>query len=128
MVELTLCVKVTTRTSACSDFTTDVSDAAEFLINRNLAATDFISEILKFYHEMIVKNNKIKATGCNDMGRFMKFGRRNNSTITYTKDEPYAICFYLFNLFEEKSNLNVIEDNDEAIRLFLENTDRLNKN
>ena len=61
------------------------------------------------------------------MGRFMKFGRRNNSTITYTKDEPYAICFYLFNLFEEKSNLNVIEDNDEAIRLFLENTDRLNK-
>ena len=68
---------------------------------------------------MIVKNNKIKANGGNDMGRFMKFGRRNNSTITYTKDEPYAICFYLFNLFEKKSNLNVIEDNDEAIRLFL---------
>ena len=36
--------------------------------------TNFISEILKFYHEMIVKNNKIKANGGNDMGRFMKFG------------------------------------------------------
>lgn len=51
----------------------------------------------------------------------------NNSSITYTKDEPYAICFYLYNLFEEKSNSTVINDNDEAIKIFLENTENLNK-
>ncbi len=51
----------------------------------------------------------------------------NNSSITYTKDEPYAICFYLYNMFEEKSNLNVMNDNDEAIKLFLEHTENLNK-
>ena len=51
----------------------------------------------------------------------------NNSSITYTKDEPYAICFYLYNLFEEKSNSAVINDNDEAIKIFLENTENLNK-
>ena len=61
------------------------------------------------------------------MDRYMKLGKRNSSSITYTKDEPYAICFYLFYLFEEKSNLNVIEDNDEALKLFIENADRLNK-
>ena len=61
------------------------------------------------------------------MGRYMKLGIRNSSSITYTKDEPYAICFYLFYLFEEKFNINVIEDNDEAIKLFIENTGKLNK-
>ena len=76
---------------------------------------------------MIVQNNKIKANGGHDMDRYMKLGKRNSSSITYTKDEPYAICFYLFYLFEEKSNLNVIEDNDEALKLFIENADRLNK-
>ncbi|MCR5291019.1 MAG: AAA family ATPase [Treponema sp.] len=51
----------------------------------------------------------------------------NNSSITYTKDEPYAICFYLYTLFEEKTNKNVINDYDEAIKLFLANTENLNK-
>jgi hypothetical protein len=51
----------------------------------------------------------------------------SNSSITYTKDEPYAICFYLYNLFEDKTNSNVINDNDEAIKVFLEHTENLNK-
>lgn len=50
-----------------------------------------------------------------------------NSSITFTKDEPYAICFYLYNLFEEKSNSNVITENEEAIKLFLANTENLGK-
>ena len=51
--------------------------------------------------------------------RLRRLKKMNNSSITYTKDEPYAICFYLYNLFEEKSNSNVINDNDEAIKVFL---------
>ena len=36
--------------------------------------------------------------------RVRRLKKMMNSSITYTKDEPYAICFYLYNLFEEKSN------------------------
>ena len=39
-----------------------------------------------------------------------------NASITYTKNEPYAICYYLSNIFEEKSNHSVYDDNEEAIR------------
>ena len=39
--------------------------------------------------------------------RLRRLKKMNNSSITYTKDEPYAICFYLYNLFEEKTNTNV---------------------
>ena len=59
--------------------------------------------------------------------RRIRRGRKANSSITFTKDEPYAICFYLYTLFEEKSNTNVINDNEEAIKLFLEHTENLNK-
>ncbi len=59
--------------------------------------------------------------------RIKRMGRKMNSSITFTKDEPYAICFYLYNLFEEKSNSNVMNDNDEAIKLFLEHTENLGK-
>ena len=60
--------------------------------------------------------------------RGMRIIRRTmNSSITFTKDEPYAICFYLYNLFAEKSNNNVISENDEAIKLFLAQTENLNK-
>ena len=59
--------------------------------------------------------------------RLRMLKKMNNSSITYTKDEPYAICFYLYNLFEEKTNTNVLNDNDEAIKLFLEHTENLNK-
>ena len=36
--------------------------------------------------------------------RLRRLKKMSNSSITYTKDEPYAICFYLYNLFEEKTN------------------------
>ena len=59
--------------------------------------------------------------------RLRRLKKMNNSSITYTKDEPYAICFYLYNIFEEKTNTNVLNDNEEAIKVFLENTENLNK-
>lgn len=59
--------------------------------------------------------------------RNKRCGRRMNASITYTKNEPYAICYYLSNIFEEKSNHSVYDDNEEAITLFLENTKALNK-
>ena len=59
--------------------------------------------------------------------RLRRLKKTRNTSITYTKDEPYAICFYLYNLFEEKTNTNVINDNDEAIKVFLEHTENLNK-
>ena len=51
--------------------------------------------------------------------RLRRLKKMSNSSITYTKDEPYAICFYLYNIFEEKSNSNVLNDNNEAIKVFL---------
>ncbi len=62
-----------------------------------------------------------------DMRRRRLGRRRNNSSITFTKNEPYAICFYLYNLFEEKSNKNLINENEKAIKLFLESTESLGK-
>ena len=59
--------------------------------------------------------------------KYRKNRRRINASITYTKNEPYAICYYLSNIFEEKSNHDVYDDNEEAITLFLENTKALNK-
>ena len=59
--------------------------------------------------------------------RLRRLKKMSNSSITYTKDEPYAICFYLYNIFEEKSNSNVLNDNNEAIKVFLEHTENLNK-
>ena len=59
--------------------------------------------------------------------RIRRLNRNMNSSITFTKDEPYAICFYLYMLFEEKSNNNIISENDEAINLFLTQTEVLNK-
>lgn len=59
--------------------------------------------------------------------RLKRMGKKMNSSITFTKDEPYAICFYLYNLFKEKSNNNIITENEEAIKLFLEHTENLNK-
>ena len=59
--------------------------------------------------------------------RVKRLKKMVNSSITFTKDEPYAICFYLYNLFEEKSNTNVITENEEAIKLFLAHTENLGK-
>ena len=54
-------------------------------------------------------------------------GKKMNSSITYTKDEPYALCFYLYNIFSDVSNQTIMKDNDEAIKLFLDNVDKLDK-
>ena len=59
--------------------------------------------------------------------RLRRMRRKMKTSITFTRDEPYAICFYLYYLFEEKSNNNIITDNEEAIKLFLEHTENLNK-
>ena len=50
-----------------------------------------------------------------------------NASITSTPQEPYAICYYLMVLFENKSNSLILGEYDEAIRAFLENTDKLKK-
>ena len=54
-------------------------------------------------------------------------GKKMNSSITYTKDEPYALCYYLYNIFEDVSNQTIMKENDEAIKLFLDNVDKLDK-
>ena len=56
-----------------------------------------------------------------------KRNRKMNASITYTKNEPYAICYYLSCIFEDKSNHTVYDDNEEAIELFLDNTKLLGK-
>ena len=50
-----------------------------------------------------------------------------NASITNTPQEPYAFCYYLTVLFENKSNTLIFNEYDAAIRAFLENTDKLNK-
>lgn len=53
------------------------------------------------------------------------------SSITYTKSEPYALCFYLYALLDNKPNNQIMEDYGEAITCFfncvslLNMTDRL---
>ena len=44
---------------------------------------------------------------------------RGSSSITFTKSEPYALCFYLYNMFENKSNSRIIENFDEGIKCFI---------
>ena len=50
------------------------------------------------------------------------------SNVTFTDSEPYALCFYLYNLFKETHNKKIIEDFKEAVQLFLECVNLLNKN
>ncbi|MCR5763702.1 MAG: AAA family ATPase [Treponema sp.] len=54
-------------------------------------------------------------------------GRSCNSSLTYTKDEPYAICFYLYTIFENIQNVSLLKDHEEVIKIFLKNIKRLNK-
>ena len=44
-----------------------------------------------------------------------------------TKNEPYALCFYLYHIFAKTQNLTVMKDNDEAIKLFVQETEKLGK-
>ncbi len=53
--------------------------------------------------------------------------RSDATSITYTKDEPYSICYYLYVLFENLGNNNIISDYYEGIKAFLEAVEKLNK-
>lgn len=52
---------------------------------------------------------------------------RGSSSITYSKTEPYALCYYLFNMFDNKSNRRIIEHFDSAISIFMESVELLDK-
>lgn len=43
----------------------------------------------------------------------------SSSSITYTESEPWALCYYLYTMFENKSNRRIITTFDSAIRCFL---------
>ena len=59
--------------------------------------------------------------------RNRRFGRTSDSSITSTEKEPYAICYYLGVLFENRSNTLIINEYDEGIRAFLDCTEKLKK-
>lgn len=42
-----------------------------------------------------------------------------SGSITWTTTEPYALCFYLYNMFQNKSNTRIMENFDESIKCFL---------
>ena len=50
-----------------------------------------------------------------------------NSSITYTKDEPYSICFYLCNIFKDDSNMKILIEDYTAIGLFYSCVKKLNR-
>ncbi len=67
-----------------------------------------------------------------DIDRFRarrrRLSRKGSSSITWTESEPYALCFYLFNMFETKSNKRIIATFDSAIRIFMDCVSILEKN
>lgn len=50
-----------------------------------------------------------------------------SSSITYTDTEPYALCHYVRVLMQDKSNHNIMNDEYEAIKCFLESAMQLKK-
>ena len=50
-----------------------------------------------------------------------------SASITYTDTEPYALCHYVRVLTQDKSNHTIMNENDEAIKCFLESTIQLKK-
>lgn len=56
--------------------------------------------------------------------RRFPLGSRGTSTITFTKSEPYALCFYLYVLHENQPNSHVM-DNGEVITSFFDYVDML---
>lgn len=52
-------------------------------------------------------------------------GRTVKSAEALIKNETYSVSFYLFHIFHDKANLTIINDNDEAIKLFLQVTNTL---
>ncbi len=64
------------------------------------------------------------------MGKGMNRVRRRmagnaGGAITYTESEPYAISYYLFNMFQGMANGRIVENFDEAIKCFLDCVNRL---
>ena len=59
--------------------------------------------------------------------RSRRFGRISEANITSTKNEPYAISYFLSVLFENRSNSLIISEYDDAICAFLDCIDKLNK-
>lgn len=60
--------------------------------------------------------------------RCKKYSRsRGSSSVTYTKSEPWALCYYLYTMFDNKTNRRIIETFDSAIRCFMTCCDLLDK-
>ena len=55
-----------------------------------------------------------------------RFGRTADASITFTKNEPYAIAYFLSVLFDNKANSSVISEFDEGICAFLDCVEKLN--
>lgn len=53
--------------------------------------------------------------------RRIEMARRTHgsSSITYTKTEPWALCYYLYTMFENKTNRRLINCFDGALRCFI---------
>lgn len=69
-------------------------------------------------------NSEIRAL---EAARRRRMARKGSSSVTYTESEPYALCFYLFNMFDTKSNSRIIDQFDSAIKIFMQCTDLLGK-
>ena len=59
--------------------------------------------------------------------RNRRAGRKSDASITFTKDEPFSICYYLYVLFENMSNNYIISDYYEGIKAFLESVEKMKK-
>ncbi|MCQ2240204.1 AAA family ATPase [Treponema sp.] len=57
--------------------------------------------------------------------RARRLRNRGSSSITYTQSEPYALNYYLYSMFENKSNNRIIETFDSAIRVFIQLVDMI---
>lgn len=49
--------------------------------------------------------------------------RSQHSSVTYTKNEPYALCLYLYYIFQDVSNLAILQNGDGFV-LFLNTVSR----
>ena len=59
--------------------------------------------------------------------RKRRIGKKDSSSISWTDSEPYALCYYLYHMFDSKSNRRIIDSFDSAIKLFMECTTLLNE-
>lgn len=52
------------------------------------------------------------------MARRRRLGNSNSSSVTFTKNEPYALCFYLYYIFQDVPNKAILQNGDGFV-LFL---------